>query len=144
MARRRRLNENQSEALLDILGRIENELPGRFVSISEDGEEESCEIEEFEGIEVSTIEVIIDEAISEYQKSRVFPKKKKGEFSLNELFELFFGNDHEIVDLVVELETALSGYQDMIREDDVETATELINEICNGIRQEVKNATLGS
>lgn len=144
MARKRRLSEKQSEALLDILGRIDNELPGRFITVSEDGEEESYEIEEFEGIEVSTVEVIIDEAISEYQKSKVFPKKKKGEFSLNELFEFFFGNDHEIVDLVIELETALSGYQDMIREDDVETATELINDICDGIRKEVKNAAVGS
>lgn len=139
MARKRRIREDQFAALLDVLGRIENELPGRFITFSEDGEEESYEIEDFEGIEVSTIEVVIDEAISEYQKTKVFPKKKKGEFSLSGLFEVFLG-DHDIVDLTVELETALSGYQDLIRESDVEAASELISEISHQIEKEIRNA----
>ncbi len=141
MARKRRVKKDQFDALLDILGRIENELPTRFITISEDGEEEAYEIEDFEGIEVSTIEVAIDEAISEYQNAKVFPRKKKGEFGLSELFEFFLG-EHEMVDLVVELETALSGYRDLIREDDVESASELISEICSGLEKEIRDAGL--
>jgi hypothetical protein len=141
MARKRRLTKDQFDALLDILGRVENELPSRFITISEDGEEESYEIEDFEGIEVSTIEVAIDGAISEYQKAKIFPRKKKGEFSLSGLFEFFLG-EHEVVDLVVELETALSGYRDLIRENDIETASELITEICHGLEKEIRNADL--
>ncbi len=141
MARKRRIKKDQFDALLDILRRVENELPTQFITISEDGEEESYEIEDFEGIEVSTIEVAIDEAISEYQKAKVFPKKKKGEFSLSGLFEFFLG-EHEVVDLVVELETALSGYRDLIRENDIETASELISEICQGLEKEIRDADL--
>jgi hypothetical protein len=145
MARRRRISQNQIDALLEILDRIENELPsGRFVTISEGGEEENYEIEEFEGIEVSTIEVVIDEAVSEFQKTKVFPKKRKGTYSLSDLFQVLLGDDSEIFDLAVELETALSGYQDLIREDDIETATELIQEIRDGIKGEVGNAALKS
>lgn len=71
----------------------------------------------------------------------MFPKKKKGEFSLSELFEFFLG-EHEIVDLTVELETALSGYRDLIWEDDIETASGLISEICSGLEKEIKDAGL--
>jgi hypothetical protein len=116
----------------------------RFITVSEDGEEESYEIEEFEGIEVSTIEVVIDEAASEFQKAKVFSKKRKGTYCLSDLFQVLLDDDSEIFDLAVELETALSGYQDLIREDDNETATELIQEIRDGIKGEVGNSTLKS
>ena len=84
----------------------------------ENGEEDSYEIEESEGIEVSTIEVVIDEAISEFQSSKTLPKKKKGTYNLRELLQTLFGGENEFVDLAVELEAVLSGYQDLILEDE--------------------------
>lgn len=144
MARKPKVTRIQLDALLKILEDIEVKLPiGRFITVSEDGDEESYEIEEFDGIEVSIIEVVIDEAVSKFQEAKVFPKRKKGTFSLSDLFELFLDDENPIVDLAVELETALSGYRDLIREDDIEIATELIGEIRDGIAEEIKkNADL--
>jgi hypothetical protein len=138
MARKGKVSEKQAKAFLDLLERIENELPsGHFIIVSDgDGGEEEVELQEFAGIEVSTVEVVIDMALSEFQNDRILPKRKKGLYSLSGAFEVVFGPDTPLSDLAVDLETALSGYQDMIWEDDVELAQSLIDDI----REEIKNA----
>ncbi len=113
--------------------RIENELPSSGFVISDDGDEETVYIEETEGIEVVTIEVVIDEALSEFQKDKVLPKKRKGTYSLSGAFETVFGPDSELAELAIDLETALSGYQDMIYMDDIDLARSLIDALTKEI-----------
>jgi hypothetical protein len=108
---------------------------GQYVGVQvktrlpEDGEEESVEIEEISGIEVSTLEVVIDEALAEFQRDGTFPKKKKGTYSLSGIFEFVFGAESDIASLALDLETAISGYEDMVHADDIELAQSLIREL---------------
>jgi hypothetical protein len=55
---------------------------------------------------------------------------------LSGVFELVFGGESDIASLALDLETALSGYEDMVYADDIELAQSLINEI----RKELKDA----
>ncbi len=134
---KRKISKKRIEALLELLDRIDNELPRvGFIVMSDDGEEETIEVEGDNGIEVSTLEVVIDEALAEFQKDGTLPKKRKGTYSLSGVFELVFGGESDIASLALDLETALSGYEDMVYADDIELAQSLINEI----RKELKDA----
>jgi hypothetical protein len=132
---KRKVSRRRVDALIDLLDRIDNELPATSFIVSEDGEEETIEIEEA-GIEVSTLEVVIDEALAEFQKDGVLPKKKKGAYSLSGAFEVVFGSESDIASLALDLETALSGYEDMVYADDIELAQSLIRDI----KRELNNA----
>jgi len=132
----RKISKKRVEALLELLERIDNELPGvGFIVMSEDGEGETVEIED-NGIEVSTLEVVIDGALAEFQNDKILPPKKKGTYSLSGVFEFVFGAESDIASLALDLETALSGYEDMVYADDIELAQSLIRDI----RKELKSA----
>jgi len=142
MRKSRKIARRQVDALLELLGRIENELPGdSVITISEEGDENQIELEESRGVEVDDVDVVIDLAILEFQQGGILPKRKKGTYSLSGVFEAVFGQDSSIVELAVDLETTLSGYQDMIWNDEVESALDLIEEIRSSIEQEIKDAT---
>jgi hypothetical protein len=143
MARRRRIVRRQVDAVLELLDRIENELPsGAFITISDGEDEETIDLEEDRGVEVDDVELVIDMAVLEFQNSGVLRKRKKGTYSLSGVFEAVFGEECPVVELAVELETTLSGYQDMIWGDEVEAALSLMEEIRDWIKEETKDAVL--
>lgn len=141
MARRRKISRKHIDAILELLDRIENELPsGSFITISDGEDEEEVELGEDRGIEVDDIDLVIDLAMLELQNDGVLPKRKKGTYSLSGVFETVFGDESPVVELAVDLETTLSGYNDMIWRDEAESALELIEEIRNWIEEETKDA----
>ena len=135
---KRKISKKRIESLIELLERIDNELPSiGFIVISEDGEEDSSEIGEDNGVEVSTLEVVIDEALAEFQRDGILPKKKKGTYSLSGVFELVFGEESDIASLALDLETALSGYKDMVYADDIELAQSLISDLTKELKDAV-------
>lgn len=143
MARRKKIARKQIDAVLDLLDRIENELPsGSSITISEEGSEVEIELEEDRGVEVGDVDVAIDLAVMEFQNDGILPKRKKGTYSLSAVFEILFGKKSTISELAIDLETTLSGYEDMIWNDEAESALELIEEIRDRINEVSGDAAL--
>jgi|GEM_PF-6815991 len=136
MARRKKITRKQIDAVLDLLDRIENELPsGSSITISEGEDEVEIELEEDSGVEVGDVDLVIDLAVMEFQNHGILPKRKKGTYSLSAVFETLFGKESTVSELAIDLETTLSGYEDMIWNDEVESALELIEEIRDRIKE---------
>ena len=143
MARRKKITSKQIKAALDLLDRIENELPSNTsITISDEENEEVIDLFEGRGTQVDDVDVIIDLALMEFQTQGVLPKIKRGKYSLGAVFETWFGKESVISDLAVDLETTLSGYEDMIWNDDAESALELIEEIRDRINEVPKDAAI--
>lgn len=144
MARRRKITRKQIDAVFDLLDRIETVLPtGSSITISDGDDEEEIELEERRTAEVDDVDLVIDQALKEFQDHGILPKRKrkeKGTYSLSAAFEALFGKESPIVALAIDLETTLSGYEDMIWVDDAESAVELIEEIRGQIKEETKDA----
>jgi hypothetical protein len=140
MARIKKIARRRIDAALELLARIEGELPtGSFITISDGGDEEEIEIGEEHNVEVDDIDVVIDLAVIEFQATGILPKRRKGTYGFSAVFETIFGQESEVVDLAIDLETALCGYQDMIWSDDIENALELIEAVREWIKEETKD-----
>jgi hypothetical protein len=146
MGRRRKITRKQIAAVCDLLDQIEAVLPtGSSITISDDEDQGEIESQEDRGLEVYDVDVVIDTAVMEFQDHGILPKRKKkgkGTYSLSAVFEVLFGEESPIVELATDLETTLSGYEDMIWIDDAESALDLIKEIRGQIKQikETKDA----
>lgn len=131
MPKRRKISKKTIEAIVELLERIENELPGGIVEVSDDSEEEEVDDGSYMSVdvEVEAVEVAIDGAISEMLDDGLLPKRGSGYYTLSLVFETIFGEGSEISELADDLETVLSGYRDTIIADDVDLALSTIDEI---------------
>ena len=83
MPKRRKISKKTIEAIVELLERIENELPGGIVEVSDDSEEEEVDDGSYMSVdvEVEAVEVAIDGAISEMLDDGLLPKRGSGYYN---------------------------------------------------------------